>query len=627
MKDKISDGCPRVLVENVAQGADFNRKESELMKTTRISLVIATVISGAVWADRPLEKPEISQILQTLTSRTMKTWISSGTISATHEEYRAPKTTDTGEISDRINQAIAEHQNEAINTDLSADIRKMKLDAIPFNVRYELSNEYTMKANETVKYDGSRFSWEINVDSRTDSVRPGAELAGNDMTNEFDLADNGQRAFVWNGYQYTLYSRSRNSAFVDAGNKLPRAVNGPLTAGLIPWGYGPYTYGNLASLESSAVEKQLNGQTQIHLTLDKPDGSRMLFVLDADKNYAVISHATEGWYRTVSRQYGSYQSVAGGLVPTTITIEEYDAATNRLLARDSWYITSVSSGAPLIGDFTLSYQEGAQVEYDSPVLGETSIYRHSSRLDTELLLAERLSFATSQDGRTKNCATAALGYAALRLGRKIPDSQLAQLVDGRTGQTSLLAMKEFVHRQGLYCRAVRTDTETLKTLTDCQVILHIPHKNHFVLLGDIDSESIWTIDIAGRKFCYRADVSFLGMDWTDGTALLISDAPITGAFDDIDDSGLVNITGRAGYTCTSLLQESAVSFCYWSGYYCPNSSYQYYPERWGCEEAESGMCWDDRKLALAECQCRPNEYETDCETYGAWSFNFMTACY
>ena len=58
----------------------------------------------------------------------------------------------------------------------------MKLDAIPFNVRYKLSNEWAMSSHVTVKYDNGRFYWEINVDSRSDSVKPDASLAGNYMT-------------------------------------------------------------------------------------------------------------------------------------------------------------------------------------------------------------------------------------------------------------------------------------------------------------------------------------------------------------------------------------------------------------------------------------------------------------
>ncbi|KPK35546.1 MAG: hypothetical protein AMJ65_17315, partial [Phycisphaerae bacterium SG8_4] len=116
-------------------------------------------------------------------------------------------------------------------------------------------------------------------------------------------------------------------------------------------------------------------------------------------------------------------------------------------------------------------------------------------------------------------------------------------------------MKEFAQRQGLHCRAVTTDIETLRGLSGCEAILHMPKKNHFVTLGDVDSEYVWSIDLAHARFCYRTDIGRFGADWSEGTALLISDSPITDKLNDIDDSGLNAITGGAGFACTNLLQE------------------------------------------------------------------------
>ena len=88
-------------------------------------LIVLAILGGVARADRPLDNAEISQILQTLTSRPARAWISSGTISATHEKYRAPKTTSTAEINSSISQAIQEHQEETRNTDLNPAIQKM----------------------------------------------------------------------------------------------------------------------------------------------------------------------------------------------------------------------------------------------------------------------------------------------------------------------------------------------------------------------------------------------------------------------------------------------------------------------------------------------------------------------
>ena len=56
---------------------------------------------------------------------------------------------------------------------------------------------------------------------------------------------NQRRIFAWDGQEYTTYSVSGGHADVDAAGKLQRAVTGPLTAGLIPWGYGRFSIANL----------------------------------------------------------------------------------------------------------------------------------------------------------------------------------------------------------------------------------------------------------------------------------------------------------------------------------------------------------------------------------------------
>ena len=593
------------------------------MKTKHFVLTILCLfsLSGIAFGDRQLERSEILQILQKLTSQPRKTWISAGTIQATHEEYVAPKITNASTISTEITKALQEYQNNPDKLELTEELQKMKFDAIPFNVRYRLSNEYTMNSSVVVKYDGERFNWEISVNSRTDSVKPDPDLEGNDMTKDFDLAWNTRRRFTWDGEKYTIYSLSGNNAMVDTTDSVPHVVNGPLTAGLVPWGYGLYTYKNLSTAASSATEMNINGQTQIHLTLSSTDGSEMSFVLDTDKDYALVSYVIEGVDTTISTEYAGYRKVAGYWIPMTISIERYDALTNRLLASDIWDLTSVSGSTPSLGSFSVAYEADALIEYHSPVTDKPVMYGYSHMLNTDLLLAERLDFAASEGIQAQNCATASMKYAASQLGKDVTDRQLAKLVSGPNQDTSLHAMKDLALSLGLYCRAVRTDIQTLRNLSGCQVILHIPKKNHFVVLGDIDSESVWSIDLTKDKFCYRTDINFFGMDWTEGIALLVSDRPIMYGSNDIDDGGLRAITGGTGYTCTSLLQEYDVTYCDYDcwGYY------EYYPTRYGCETAESGYCMSSKMLSCAECPCIL-DYDMDCSVNGDWVFHYMRAC-
>ncbi len=591
------------------------------MKTEH--LVIGTIslllLGRTALADRQLQRAEILTIFERLTSQPTKTWISSGTIRAAHEEYRAPETTSSAAINSRIQQEIRDYQNSPNKQVLTQDLQKMALDAIPFNVRYKLSNEYTMNSSVTVEYDGNRFNWEINVTSRTDSVRPDASLASNYMTREFNMKWNRNREFSWDGSKYTMYSRSANYAMVDTKGLVPHVVTGPLTAGVLPWGYGDFSYNNLSSVSSSGEEKDVNGQTQIHLTLRMSDGTQMLLVMDPERDYALISTLQEGFETTVSTEYTNYRMISGRWVAMAISIEEYDRWTNKLLAYDVWNFTSVSGSAPVLSSFNVAFEPDTLIEYHSPLSARPLTYRYSPMLDMDMLLAERLNVAASQGAQAQNCATTALKYAALQLGRDVADKQLARLVD-EAGGTSLKAMKDMAINLGLNARAVRTGIEDLKNLNGCQAILHIPGKDHFVVLGDIDDDHVWCVDLVNDRFCYQANIHFFGMDWTEGTVLLVSDRPIQGNYSEIADTELRAIRGGDGYTCSDLLQESDVYYCEYVCY----GSYEYYPERYGCEAAQSGMCLEDEMLSCAQSPCI-YDFRGSCYT-GEWTFYYMMAC-
>jgi len=540
----------------------------------------------------------------------------------------AAKTTDLREINSQIKEKIAKYQSNLSKQELTKNLQKMKLDAIPFNTRYELSNEYTMSSTVTVRFDGDRFYWEINVDSRTDSVKPGKGIAGNFMTKQFNLDWNARRIFTWDGEKYITYFLPGNHAIVDTTGSTPHVVNGPLTAGIIPWGYGYYAYENLSATNSSAVEKRIGGRTQIHLTLDNTDGSQMVFVMDPQKDYAVTSCLISGYGDVViSKQYSNYQSIVGDWVPTTILLERYEAGTNRLLARDLWDITTIDGNVPQADSFKVEYEPDALIEYASLITSKPVMYDYSELVDIEQLLVDKLAFAANEGIQPQNCATAALKYTVSQLGKDVTDQELAQLVTEPNNATSLYSMKQFVQQLGLYCRAVKTDIQTLKSLDNCEAILHIPGKKHFVVLEAIDDKYVWTIDLTSNKFYYRTDINFFGMDWTEGIALLISSGPITGEFIEIDDGGeLQTIIGAAGYSCTRLLQTYNVIFCDYVGGLC-GGMYQEYYTRYGCESAESGSCRGSRMLRYKESPCIVDPYFPEaCTVTGEWTCYYMRAC-
>jgi hypothetical protein len=574
-----------------------------------------------------LNRAEILQIFEQLTTHPRKTWIPDGTIEATHQEYKAATVTDPNEINRQIATEIQQYQKEQNKRELTEEWQKMRLDAIPFNVRHELSNEYTMNSTVLLKFDGNRFYWEINVDSRADSVKPGKDLTDNFMTQHFDLDANKRRIFAWDGQKYTTYFLPGNNAIVDTRAETPHPVNGPLTAGLVSWGYGHYSYSNLCAAESSGVEITVNGQPQIDLTVKESDGSEYQFLLNPDKGYAVTScliKKVDG--STISKQYSDYEFIANRWIPKTILIEEFEAGSERLITRDLWNLTVIDANIPQESAFTVPYESDALIEYFSNGSARSTVYRNSNAVDTERLLKKRLAIVDSGETQVHNCATVAIGYAASELGVTVSEEDLASIVNQANSTTSLYDMKYFLQGLGFYCRAVKTDIKTLMNLTGCKAILHIPGKKHFVVVDRIDDQYVWTIDLAADKFYYRTDTGFFDMDWTEGTVLLVSKQPIQDDFNEISGDQMVNIIGGAGYSCTKLLQEYNVIFCSQVGGLCGGCYYEYYT-RWGCEAAASGSCSTSMLIRYKKTPCiQDPEIPSFCTGTGEWTSYYIRAC-
>jgi len=599
------------------------------MNTRIFSRIIAIVLlgSGIAVADRPLERAELLQIFEQLTAQPRKAWIAAGTIEASHQEYVASAVTDVNEINRRIAAEIQRYRNESNKRELTEELQKMKLDSIPFNIRHELSNEYTMHSTEQVKFDGKRFYWEINVDSRSDSVKPGRDLADNFMTQQFDLGGNQRRIFAWDGEKYTTYFLPGNNVIVDAGGNSPHPVNGPLTAGVVPWGYGRYTYSNLCAVESSGVESTANGETQIVLTLKEASGSESHFTLDSAKNYALINCLIEkpdG--STISRQYLDYAFIAGSWVPKTILIEQFEAGSGRLKTRDLWNVTAIDNNVPQTNAFDVPYESEALVERYSDRSDKPAVYRQSNAADTSRLLTKRLDIVKSDGANTRNCATIATGYIASELGITISDKDLASLVNQTRGTTSMYDMKSFLQGFGLYCRAVETNIDTLKKLNGCKAILYFPGKNHFVVVDRIDAQYVWVTDLSSAKFYDRTEISFFDMDWPNGTALLVSKQPIQGDFNEIGSDRLADIIG-SGYACTKLLQQYNVIFCSYVDGLCGGKYYEYYT-RYGCATADGdGSCSSTKMVRYMSTPCiNDPEDPAACTVTGVWTCYYMMAC-
>ena len=579
------------------------------LRTIVTSVVISFLFCYSALADRNLSREEIAQLFQELTSNPKTTWIPAGTIEATKEEYRASKTTDEQQILNAISESIDDYQNNDQKVERTEQLQKMALDAIPFNVRYRLSNEYTMKISMIIRYDGKKIYSDITVDSRQDSVKLPDELKNNYSTEEFNLDWNGRRVFCYDGEKNISYTPNVNHAMIDAAKSLPNLEIEPLSSGIIPWGYNYFTYEKLIQLKSSAVEKSVDGLSLIQLTLTNSDGSELVFELDPRKAYAPLSWVIYKANSMIAHQYSGYKLVSGSWVPTSIIIEKFDSATNNLLSGDYITITKISGEIPSSANFNVAFTPNTLIEYTYDKTKPQLVYYYSNTANTELLLAERLNYMESEGKNIQNCATAALQYAALQLGKDILNQQLSQIVNPIDNTSSLQDLKSYAENLGFYCKAVTSDIQTLKNLSGCQAILHIPGRKHFMLLDHIDDKYVWITDLSKNKFYYRADINFFGMDWTEGTALLISNQPITLPADTIEipNDNLINYVGGSGYSCTFILQYFSVIYCAFDGMNC-YGLYHIIPTRFGCEAAESGECTESIFIKKVTWPCIDDPY-------------------
>ena len=552
------------------------------MKTRSFVLVVVLLLTtnSLSIADGQLKKNEILEIFQTLTQQPRKTWISSGAITAMHQEYRAADT-------------------------------------------------YTADSTVTIKYDGQRFRWEIDTDSSDSQPAPPTNIQNEDMYR------NKKRIFSWDGQRYTVYFRPGNHAIVnESPTTIPVAVNGPLTAGIVPWGYGVYTYDNLANTDSSAEVDSLG---LVNLTIQMQTNRlalQMLFVLDPTKDYAVLSYSlSDGGISSIQKTYEDYTLIGGKWVPTSITIESYDERKepSELVSYDYWNLSSVNAGPASPNSFTVDYESGALVTYNSSVDNISLRYRHSTEVDTKRLLEDRLAAASVTGGPNRNCATVAMKYVAEHLGKNVPDANLAELITEPDNGTTLYGLRQFANELGFYCLAGKTNIETLRNLQDCKVILHLPGPKHYVVLEYVDDEHVWITDLDSNRFLYRTAFDDLHLDWSSGTALLISDAPINlqGGFTEVSDDELETIVGGfPKYSCTNLLQAFDIQFCSEPiGLLC-GGRYQVWFNVFGCEEDENGgSCVGTSIFATKSSPCILDPQTLDsCEVTGIWDPEYLRGC-
>jgi hypothetical protein len=566
--------------EQINQGKGFVMK----IRNFILVVILLFIAQDFAFADRQLDRTEILQILKTLTQQPRKTWIPTGTIKATHSEYNS-------------------------------------------------SEGYVTDSTVTVKYDGDRFYWEIDVDSRKKQVESGTEPAGRASQDNFDLNWNKRRVFAWDGERYTMYFRPGNHAIVHENpTDIPIAVNGPLTAGIVPWGHGIFTLESLSVAESSAV---VDSQGHVHLTLYKTGAPKMVFVLDPTKDYALLSCLMDyAGGSSITRTYGDYESVSGKWVPTTIIIERYDNSKQspEPLSSDFWNLTSISPLFPPAESFRVQPEADALVEFYSPISSKALWYRYYSEVDTDSLLEKKLEIALTKDTQSQNCAKVAMKYVLERLGKNVTDQDLAKLVSGPNKSTSLYTLRQFVQDLGLHCLAVKTDIATLKKLKNCQTILHLSAANHYVVFEYVDDEYIWVIDLDSNKFFYRSGLKEFGLTWSEGTALLVSDKsldldPNSTLINDGELSNIIGSTegGLTDFTCSAVIQEYKYLSCPITDGPCVGR-YWLWPDRLGCEPGPEGHICNGTDFPGNYSSACINQGIGSCTVTGEWITQSIRAC-
>ena len=557
------------------------------MKVQRFVFLIAALLAlqNISFANRTLNRSEILEIFQTLTEHHQKTWIQKGTIEAKHTQL-------------------------------------------------ETSTGYMAESEEIVRYDGERFVWQITMNSRTKTIVDDDEKMVI-LEDRFDFNGNKKRVFVWDGTSYTMYFESGKQAIVyeEPGN-IPVAVNGPLTAGIIPWGFGRFSYENLTASKSTAYEVEVYGKKQIHISLESEDSPKIFFVLDPSKKYALLSCSIDYNGQSVTvRTYDDYVLMGELWIPMKIIVEKYGEH-QKILSYDAWQLTYIHPVTADSFNFSVDFDKGTLVQYHSNLIDKALSYKNNYEVDSQLLLQKKIAMELSDEDKTQhNCATAASQYVLDCMSIPFDRQQLHSLMKGNEGQTSLNDLKNYIESEGLHCKAVKVhDAREFKNiLNDCKIILYLPNQKHYVVLAGMDDEQVWLLDMNARRFLYNSRLDKFNKDMEFGAYLLVSDKPLEldGSFVEFENEQLNQFTGgQTGYCCTEKIQEYNIGFCSPMMYGMCLSVYTFWYELYKCTACGTGCeCFSEPQVSSVWSVCLEDMYNIGaCTIDGEWRVQYARSC-
>lgn len=556
----------------------------------RFTITVLTIfgLSTIAGADRDMTSNEVTQLLETLTSQPRLTWLTKGKVRARHLEYT------------EVNNTVVESE-------------------------------------EVFIIDGEKYTWEITVE----------EDSGSQMLPEIVETQAGQaqhvsnsdkkRIFTWDGSQYTRYFKSSGYAMVALDSQdMPIQVFGPLSAGVIPWGHGDFQLSTLTQLEPAAIERGTGDEQRIELTLIKHQIHPALTItirLNPLRNYAVEWYRWRNDQASIEYTLSDYTQINLKWMPQRIRVERTDLRDTepKLLSYDDWFYEEISSDLPPTDPFQTKFSNGTLVEMQLPNHPQTLLYHAFDEANVSELINDKISMLTADQQEQNNCATAAIRHLIKRYNRPEPDQQMAELVSAETRLTSLQKVKQALEESELYCSAIQTDLETLKTIDNCSGILHIPINNHYVILDHIDAEYVWTIDLTSRKFYWKTPIKDFLNQWEDGTVLLVTESPIylPSGLNNIETEQLLMIQGGGNYSCSEIIQTETVENCPepLGGLIC-RGSYRMFWQRKGCiEDSEGGLCHGIGMLGYSFSRCIEDQEVTgQCIYFGKWYKRDIRAC-
>lgn len=561
------------------------------MKRITVYALFILILSGSTLADRLLDRNETEMIIRQLTDTPRKAWIPQGMIQARHMEY------------------------------------------------YEYDNSMR-EATETIYCSDSQFRFEITLEDGA----PTESLSDQSLSRQFeqDFKLNRSRTFVWDGKKYTQYYQSADYAIVALNSaKTPEELCGPITAGIIPWGHGDFTFLVIMSQDPECREILRDGRHLISMTYISDTISpetAITFVLDHAKAYAVLSYSIENDQALLRQTYEAYTEVGDRWVPSRILIERLDKRpqTPQLISYEDWQFEHIDTTEPAADIFSVNFKNGTMVELKAAGNLQTFMYHASDQVDISALLEDKIALMTADNPDSVNCATAVISHVAKRFSKDIPSTELADLVLPETKKTALSTMKQTFEKIGLTCMAIETDLETLKNIPNCRKILYLSLSKHYVILDRIDQNGAWVIDLTNRKFYARQNVSELLQEWTDGTALLVSNEPINPPLDAqfryLQPDEIGRIYGGADfgtYSCTDLIQLADHILCPdpLGGFLCGGAYYIFY-ERYGCIEDENGgTCNGEKMISYEYYHCINHPYKPGaCLTLDTPVSRYIRAC-